>query len=720
MVRRSAPAVVALTCAASALVLGALPSSRAPQTPSAPQTPVFTGQVDVVRLDVTVLGKDRLPVRGLTLDDFSVKVDGQPQKLVALHEVDLDDPPPPPAAWMRDVTPDVTTNAGENDRLVAIVVDDALIPLDPAIVRNAKAAVDKIVDRLGPHDLAAMIFTSDSKRAVDFTHDRTALRAAMTGLMPGLATWQFNKGGAGTNSDVHYYLSSLKVLEAVADRLMSVSDRRKALIWISPGIPVDSEMLTPLPQMTGVVGDDVTGVRHVDRTEISATGTAFDEMGELFRAAQRANVAIYPIDPCGLGGLEVYVAHEVGEAPLIGAAASPISHRESRLSMDFIEAAAANTGGHAVVNTNDPTGGIAEIFKENGSYYLLGFTPSNPQEDGKLRRLDVKVDRPGVEVHTRSYYFAPKPAAAGAPGKGKTPSPENAALAAALANVVPSSDLPLGVGVAAFALPGQHTAAVTLVLGVSQPVPPEAATSKRTETTEFQINAFTPDGDARGGSRQTAHVVLRPGATGTATYDVLGRIDLAPGPYVLRLAAHNTTSRRTGSVSTTVVVPDFTNDVFSMSGVVVSRTPGRATAPEDLLTALVPIVPTADRQFDRGDRVDAFLRVYQSGKKAVAAVTLAVQIRNDHDGLDVNETDVMDVDRFVTLAEPVAPLSTRVVVPPGREPPRVDAFANVWLRAADKRYAVPLDRLAPGEHLLTFATTLGTTTLRRDVRFTVK
>jgi hypothetical protein len=49
-----------------------------------------------------------------------------------------------------------------------------------------------------------------------------------------------------------------------------------------------------------------------------------------------------------------------------------------------------------------------------------------------------------------------------------------------------------------------------------------------------------------------------------------------------------------------------------------------------------------------------------------------------------------------------------------------DKFANLSLRAADVRYAIPLARLPPGEHLLTFEATLGTTVLRRDVRFSVK
>jgi hypothetical protein len=41
-------------------------------------------------------------------------------------------------------------------------------------------------------------------------------------------------------------------------------------------------------------------------------------------------------------------------------------------------------------------------------------------------------------------------------------------------------------------------------------------------------------------------------------------------------------------------------------------------------------------------------------------------------------------------------------------------------RAIDHRYRVPLPPLPPGGYLLTFEATLGKTTVRRDVRFTVR
>jgi len=52
--------------------------------------------------------------------------------------------------------------------------------------------------------------------------------------------------------------------------------------------------------------------------------------------------------------------------------------------------------------------------------------------------------------------------------------------------------------------------------------------------------------------------------------------------------------------------------------------------------------------------------------------------------------------------------------------PTGDKFANLALRSADVKYAIPMAKLSPGPHLLTIEATLGATTIRRDVRFEIK
>ena len=223
--------------------------------------------------------------------------------------------------------------------------------------------------------------------------------------------------------------------------------------------------------------------------------------------------------------------------------------------------------------------------------------------------------------------------------------------------------------------------------------------------------------------------MLRSGSNGDASYEVLARIDLPPGRYQLRLAAHNSTSGRDGSVYADVTVPDYSNIPFSASPIVLGATPGRASAPKDLLTPLLPFVPTAEREFARTARVTSLLRLYQSGQKPVEAVKLSIRIRNSANELKADDTQTIDVDRFPAAGQSIAPLPSstpapaRIGMPPALSPqPNAtgDQFANYALRTADIRYQIPTESLTPGEYLLTFEATLGATTIRRDVRFVIK
>ena len=99
------------------------------QQQSAPvQPPPFKTGVDALQLDVSVLDKDRHPVRGLTAADFTVLDDGKPARIVGFSAIELPAPAPaaaPAAAAPIDtVTPDVTGNElADVGRIVVILID---------------------------------------------------------------------------------------------------------------------------------------------------------------------------------------------------------------------------------------------------------------------------------------------------------------------------------------------------------------------------------------------------------------------------------------------------------------------------------------------------------------------------------------------------------------------------------------------------------------------
>src|SRR5215210_8536488 len=84
-------------------------SSGGAQQTSPPPQPTFQSGVDIVQVDVSVLDRDRRPVRGLTAADFTVLEDGKPRPITVFNPIEIEEHPARVdgvAPWVRDVPAD--------------------------------------------------------------------------------------------------------------------------------------------------------------------------------------------------------------------------------------------------------------------------------------------------------------------------------------------------------------------------------------------------------------------------------------------------------------------------------------------------------------------------------------------------------------------------------------------------------------------------------------
>ena len=128
--------------------------------------PKFRTGVEITPVDVTVLDEQRRPVRGLTAEDFVVRVDGKIQKIAAFNEIEIPPPAPsrPGGRTRRHGTWSRTTLKIRG--LFVIVMDDKMAPLADFATRNTgKAIAHKIIDTMGPRDIAASSSTSRTRFA---------------------------------------------------------------------------------------------------------------------------------------------------------------------------------------------------------------------------------------------------------------------------------------------------------------------------------------------------------------------------------------------------------------------------------------------------------------------------------------------------------------------------------------------------------------------------
>ena len=119
-------------------------------------------------------------------------------------------------------------------------------------------------------------------------------------------------------------------------------------------------------------------------------------------AASRANVSIYSIDPRGLtnmGDTSMEINY-VPENPNLRLDSAGLQD-ELRLSQDSLRVLAEQTGGLAFVNSNDLGGAFDRVVRDNSSYYMLGYYPTNERRDNRFRRIEVRMNKPGLQVRAR-------------------------------------------------------------------------------------------------------------------------------------------------------------------------------------------------------------------------------------------------------------------------------------------------------------------------------
>jgi len=66
------------------------------------------------------------------------------------------------------------------------------------------------------------------------------------------------------------------------------------------------------------------------------------------------------------------------------------------------------TGGLMVRNIDDVTRAFGLIVRDTSTYYIIGYRPDNATMDGKVRKIEVKANVPGVKVRARKSYAATK------------------------------------------------------------------------------------------------------------------------------------------------------------------------------------------------------------------------------------------------------------------------------------------------------------------------
>jgi VWFA-related protein len=593
------------------------------------QPPTFKLAVNFIEVDAVVTDASGSPVRGLTKNDFRLLEDGKPQDISSFSIVDLPVDFGQPPATKTAVTSDVASNAEPFEgRLYLMVIDDA--HTQPGQAQRLRAAARLFVERdLGPNDRMAVIHDADSPDTNQpFTSDKPRLLAAIdktSGHSLGSATLNTMNGTSGSGGgsrapeDVDSFdaqqardaRAAYGTLQRVADWLARVSNRRKAILFISEGIDYDIQNVVPNPGATALAriepGANIANVR--------SAGAVMDAMTGAIDAATRNNVAIYGIDPRGLandgGGMDI----EQGPHPSLG--------NEDQLGQASLRTLSGQTGGLAVIGRNDFSAAYRRIASDNSSYYVLAYYPGDSKRDGKFHKIEVHVDRPGLTVRARRGYTVPKrdekPAAVAARG-----APSD--LEAALASPIPVSGLTMDV----FAVPFKGAASDTSVLIGTEF---HAGDLHLTGGDTIQLAYEAIDSAGRSVVNHVETITLPPGTDVKARVEqnglrLLERLNLPPGPCQLRVAARDPDGR-IGSVISELAIPDFNKGPIELSGVALTSTTASRMPTgkvDDALRSSLPAAPSALRVFPQTDTIALYAEAYASAASPAREIEVSAAV----------------------------------------------------------------------------------------------
>jgi len=681
-----------LAAAAAALVAD---QAAQPAQPAQPQPPTFKLRVDYVEVDVVVTDREGNLVKDLKKEDFQVLEDGKAQTVSAFTQVDIpieraDRPLYASAPFESDVRTNETPFDG---RVYVMVVDDLHTNFGRS--QRVKAAARQFIERrLGANDLMAVIHTAGPTDAnQEFTNNRRLLLAAVDRTMgKKLTSATINKSNEffrtrdmrQQNDPINdpddaerafNARNTLITLRNVADWFASVRGRRKAILFVSEGIDYDINDLIPS-----------AGSNHGSASQI------LDETRETIAAATRSNVAIYGIDPRGLTNLgdETIEMQSFPDDTSLGISNGSLQN-EIRLSQDSLRTLSDETGGFAVVNRNDFETAYDRIVRDNSTYYVLAYYPPDSRP-GRVHRIDVRVTRPGLLVRARRGYVTPK----------KTDPPKTNAKDVRTPEIREAIDSPLpvsGLTIRVFAAPFKGAAPnASVLLGVEL----RGKDLKLENNDQIQLSyvALDANGKTRGGNTDAVTMTnLKPTTKERIEENglrLLNRLELPPGRYQLRVAAHDSAGGNVGALAYDLEVPDFSKAPFGISGLVMTSPSAAAVPtlrPDEQLKQVLPGPPVAVRSFPQNEELALFAEVYDNAASTPHKVDITTTVTTD-------EGQVM----FKT------------------EEPRDSADLGGKTGGYGFATRIPLKDLAPGNYVLTVSAKsrlANTPTAERQVRLIV-
>ena len=655
------PAALATAAFAVTAVLSSGPSAQqqgapAPQgqtaTPVQAPQPVFRSRREVITVDAIVRDKSGAIVRGLKADDFEVREDGKPQQILNFSFEEIRDKAPArvetaellagveaklqeqtrsPSATAAAPAPaaaaPLTSESMAGRRLIALLFDvSSMQPED--VQRSVDSAQKYVSEKMSTADLVAVVTISSTLTVLtDFTADRGKVASALTklGYAEGTATPPPDASTAATDEAAAAATDDATVETSDLD-LFNNDIRLRALKTLA-------ETLAPIEQKKSIIYFSAGMQRSGQDNQV--------ELRAAINAAVRANVAFYSIDTRGLQavvpGGDARQASGRGNALFSGRGVAQ-QYDTLASSQDTLTSLAADTGGRAFTDTNDFGEAFDRVQSDMSAYYLLAYSSSNPDRDGRYRRIQVRVKRDGYKVESRSGYYADRDFTHTSRGDRETQ------LQDQLFAAVSATDLPVMVTAGWFRITADKYYVPVALAVPGYAVPVANATDKVT----LDVLGMVRDEQGRPLGRFRETLQLPPGTGKTlAGKQVLYQsgVTLPPGRFSVKAVVRENGTGLMGTYESAITVPELKKESMKVSSVVLStqmEPAAKGKTDNPLVKDGVQLVPNLTHVVGRDQRLFFYYEVYDPSEASGSTPQIRTSLAFYRGKVKVYETPVVE------------------------------------------------------------------------------
>jgi VWFA-related protein len=403
-----------LFATALALCPGAIPQTAPPQvqstpSPTGPQYTIRT-RVPLTIVDVTVTDAEGHPVHGLKRSDFTLLEDNHPMQFQSFDEHRTDTAVPAPELIQQALPPNTFTNTAPTARNPApptmLVIDNLNTPAQ-AQQQVTQRLLDFARKMPSGTQMAVFLLTTHLAIVQGFTSDHSLIEAALSDKRVTAQESPIadpNTPEAGEHTEVEGNQNSMRgqyTLTAMRQiaRYAAGIPGRKNLVWFSGAFPTtfppaqDPYAFPPsfcpaneqVPCIQPTIYDFVADVKYI--TDLLA----------------RAHVTVYPIDARGIQIPDPPVRNPLSTTGMTNRMNLRVAEHGT---MDTV---AEGTGGKAVYNSNDFAGALQDAIENGSNYYTITYAPTDQSLDTRFRAITVKVSQPNLHLTYRNGYYAVAP-----------------------------------------------------------------------------------------------------------------------------------------------------------------------------------------------------------------------------------------------------------------------------------------------------------------------